>query len=712
MKWLRHANSPWIAVSAGIALAVLFALFANQMSRSVETIAAVRTADSFLNILQQTQGYYSRNIAGPASGNGVSLRTDYAEHPNSIPYPATFMHGLARELSDRKADYDFRFYSPLPFVDRPDSGPQDEFEWEAWSLFSSDPDQDRLLQIDQNGGHAVVRYAIPVRMGDGCVACHNSHEMSPHTYWQTGDLRGVQAISMPLNTLHESEAAEAQRSMAGLTILILALIALVTTGWILLMRNNRQLLQARVNIEKMANTDLLTSLGNRQRLFNAIDQKIALKPQNDANANGDIAGNAFTILVLDVCKFKVINDVHGQPIGDRVLEDVASSLRDALPGNAMISRLGADEFAAMMPGHMTIAEMDQAYRRIVARYDAPLVIDDKKLYIQMNAGFAVYPNDGADRGGLLAAANLALQAAKQSRPGAWQHFRQAMREQAQHADELAQELKLAFERRELTLFFQPQFDFSTRSLTGFEALVRWQHPERGILPPGAFLPIAEQRSMMLDMGEHLAHELVNVMHRWHAAGVPKVKFALNLHDDQLKDRDHLDKIERIVEGSGWDPSLITFEITEGCALEPESQELDRLARWQNAGYGVALDDFGTGYASLVHLRDLPIDEIKIDRSFAIDIEQAAQTKAIVRALTDISQTMNLTIVAEGIETESQAKIFADFGCDVAQGFLFGKPMSEADAMELARVQKGKRRHYDSQTLAAVNERDTEAAETL
>jgi diguanylate cyclase (GGDEF)-like protein len=442
------------------------------------------------------------------------------------------------------------------------------------------------------------------------------------------------------------------------------------------LHNSRQadeLAEQRDELERTATHDGLTGLPNRVHFHARLRQLLdARRPR-------------LAVLVMDLDRFKEVNDTLGHHNGDAMLRDVARRLTDALAGHAgaEVARLGGDEFAVLLDGADTNAAVATA-DHLLAALRAPFVVQAVTVQVESSIGICLAPIHGDDADTLLRRADVAMYRAKAD------HSRYALYEPQQDPYSEARlallgELRRAIEERELSVAFQPQANTLSGKIEGFEALLRWHHPQRGDLPPDEFIGLAEHSELIHELTRFILEEAIGQCAAWHAAGQP-VRVAVNLSARNLLDDSLAERVQGLLAAAGLPAAALLLEITE-TAIEADpvrSQAL--LERLREIGVGIAIDDFGTGYSSFGYLARLPVDEIKIDRSFVGSMDVDEKRLAIVRSTIQLGHNLGLRVVAEGVESEAIVRRLARLGCDVVQGYHIGRPMSaEMAGAQLRRV---------------------------
>jgi diguanylate cyclase (GGDEF)-like protein len=425
--------------------------------------------------------------------------------------------------------------------------------------------------------------------------------------------------------------------------------------------------RAEAKISHLARHDPLTNLPNRVMFREFLDSAFA-KPS---------LGEGCAILCLDLDHFKTVNDTLGHAIGDEVLKLAAVRLLTAVQRADMVARIGGDEFAVVQTAVERPEQCSELASRIVELLGQPFEIGGRPIELGTSVGIAIAPNDGATPDQLLKNADMALYLAKSDGRGTHRFFEREMdrRLQARHALEV--DLRAAITNAEFELHYQPIIRLEDGRVSGLEALVRWNHPQRGLIPPGQFIPLAEETGLIVPLGEWVLRTACAQAARWSEP----VGVAVNLSAAQFKGRNLVQIALSALAASGLAPNRLDLEITESVLLQDEANTLATLHQLRALGVRISMDDFGTGYSSLAYLRSFPFDKIKIDRSFVRDMTERSDSQAIIRAVTGLANSLKMSTVIEGIETEEQLKMAKAEGCNEAQGFLFSKPMPEPEVAE-------------------------------
>lgn len=429
--------------------------------------------------------------------------------------------------------------------------------------------------------------------------------------------------------------------------------------------------QAEEKVNRMAYYDGLTNLPNPALFKDRLAHELG-KP------TGDREMSAVIFLALD--RFKNIADTLGQGVGDELLRAVAGRLADDIRKTDTAAYFGGGEFALLVTESGSAENCVKIVRKIKNSLTLPFDCGGREFYITASFGISLAPGDGDDCQTLLRNASTALYRARQSGGDAYQFYEANMHERALKSLSLENSLRRGLEREEFVLHYQPQICASTGKLTGTEALVRWRHPELGMVPPLEFIPIAEETGLIAPLGEWILRSACEQSAAWQRAGFPALRVAVNLSLRQFQQSELVETISRILTVSGLAPQHLELELTESSLMENAAMTIETLHRLRNLGIKISIDDFGSGYSSLSYLRNLPIDTLKIDRAFVTDLAADSSDEAIVKTIITLARNLGLKTIAEGVETEEQSMILSGLGCDEMQGYLFGKPLP-AEALE-------------------------------
>ena len=422
-------------------------------------------------------------------------------------------------------------------------------------------------------------------------------------------------------------------------------------------------------IHRLAYYDALTHLPNRtlfqDRLHTALQQ-------------GERNKSWVVLMFLDLDRFKPINDSLGHAAGDRMLKDMATRLLACVDDDDTVARMGGDEFTLLLQPRATrVMALNQAVsvaEQILASLVQPFVLENREFFVTASIGIALSPQDGNELSQLMKNADTAMYHAKERGKNNFQFYQADMNASALERLELESDLRHALEQQEFILYYQPQFSGDGKRLTGVEALLRWNHPRRGLVPPGDFIPVLEELGLVVDVGDWVLAESCRQLKCWHQAKVRVPKVSVNISVRQFSDGQLGTRIANILKETGLSPACLELELTESILMREVSEALQILASLKNLGLSIAVDDFGTGYSSLNYLKQFPIDVLKIDRTFVDGLPAGEQDAQIVRAIIAMAHSLNLAVIAEGVETHEQLEFLREHGCDEVQGYLFGRPM--------------------------------------
>ncbi len=431
--------------------------------------------------------------------------------------------------------------------------------------------------------------------------------------------------------------------------------------------------QAEARAEYLTLHDPLTDLPNRVLFLRQAEELL--------HRGG---GSPRMVLLLDMARFKLINDSLGHAVGDELLRGVAQRLREHFDADALIARMGADEFAVLPD--QSPASLDDARNLthgLLEAFGDPFHLAGQDIFVSLVIGAALYPQAGQKIEDLLSHANIARLRAKQGGGDQVAFFGQEDNVRNVDRLKLEGELRQALERGQFELFYQPQIELRSGRIIGAEALMRWRHPERGLIPPGMFIPLLEEIGLIVPAGEWILHEVARQVHAWDKAGLT-LRVGVNISPRQFMDEHFLAKVSRILRETGVNPGLLDLEITESMAMRKPEASIALLHQLKDKGLKIALDDFGVGYSSLEYLLRFPIDMLKVDRAFVKNITRNQPDRAIVRAVVAIAQSMGLTTVAEGVEEQRQMDFLDALGIQEIQGYYIGKPMPVAEFEALVR----------------------------
>nr|WP_024966856.1 bifunctional diguanylate cyclase/phosphodiesterase [Pantoea sp. IMH] len=544
------------------------------------------------------------------------------------------------------------------------------------------------FKLRQGGGKlALLRAGAATLMGIAIAGMHYT---------------GMAAASFPAMS-HASEMGVNSNWLAVLVVVV----TLSILGITLIVSTLDARLQARTSVlasslaeanrelAQLALHDNLTRLPNRILLEDRLDQAV-----NKAEREG----NSFALMFMDLDGFKSVNDAFGHHIGDNLLIAVTERMKSLLKGHHTLARLGGDEFVLLVEigdpnDAATVADM------LVKAIDVPFLISRYELAVSLSIGIAVYPGDGKDERELMFNADAAMYHTKNNGRNGYSFFQPSMNTIAQNQLQLINDLWLARDNNELRVFYQPKFCAPQGPIMGFEALVRWQHPQRGLLTPDTFLPLAEKTGLIVTIGNWVIGEACRQLRIWHLQGNPHWSIAVNLSALQFEQAGLVEAVTTALETHHISPELLTLEVTETTAMRDPDESIRILTQLTDLGVKASIDDFGTGYSSLLYLKRLPASELKIDRAFVNELQAKSEDATIVTAIVALAQTLNLKVVAEGVETPEQQAFLTELGCNSLQGYLLGKPMPADQVPELTHYVDGR----EVDVLPGLKKRKQEAA---
>ncbi|MCD5995266.1 EAL domain-containing protein [Pseudomonas sp. CDFA 602] len=439
----------------------------------------------------------------------------------------------------------------------------------------------------------------------------------------------------------------------------------VITHFVAVFADISRIKQAQARLDYQAHHDPLTGLPNRT-LFESRLQTALLHSEE--------SGSLGAVLFLDLDRFKHINDSLGHPIGDLLLKGIAHRLKENLRDIDTVARLGGDEFIVLLPGLLQAADAQTIAHKLLACFSAPFQADEHEFFMSASIGCSLFPDDGTDVATLVKNADAAMYRSKAKGRNRVESYTRDLTAQASERIALEQELRRALDRNELSLSFQPKVCLLSNIMVGAEALIRWSHPLFGEVPPEHFIPLAEENGMILQIGDWVLEQACRQMHEWRKTHKPFGTLSVNLAGAQLRQPHLVSRIEQLLADHGLEPECLQLEITENFIMSQTQEALAVLHKLKKLGVQLAIDDFGTGYSSLSYLKRLPLDILKIDQSFVRGLPEDSHDAAIVRAIIALGRSMQLTVIAEGVENHEQQQFLAAEGCEQMQGYLISLPL--------------------------------------
>jgi len=426
------------------------------------------------------------------------------------------------------------------------------------------------------------------------------------------------------------------------------------------------------SVEWLAYHDGLTRLPNRRSFESTLHQQIR-------HANGHNEG--FAVLLFDLNRFKAINDTFGHTVGDETLCEITKRLQGVLADNCVMARWAGDEFVVMLPVCSYAQCAMRMAREMQAALRYPITVIDTELIMTVSIGICLYPKHAVDVETLVRNADLALYRAKRAGHSEIRMYSNVMHKHVVHQLQLQNDLHRALERNEFCLYYQPKFRTIDETIVGVEALIRWQHPVRGIVSPDEFIPLAEESGLIIPIGEFVLWEACRQLRQWQLSGLRPLRMAINLSPRQFRLPRLVELVEQVVHDTNVSPESLEFEVTEGITMQLDDS-ISVLKHFCDMGIRIAIDDFGTGYSSLRYIQKMPLHTLKIDKSFVRNLTKSSNDWIIVNTILSLARDLHLDVVAEGVETQEQFQLLREQRCSEVQGFLFSEPL---DAQSFAKL---------------------------
>jgi len=595
---------------------------------------------------------FRENIIVPLGDHAARIEMN-KPHPDIQKVRQGFIRG-GNHIDDIDGMFDlYRRFARVSFMQRAIQA------WEAADRY--------LIQLDEAGSSLQREVESP-------------SPSAPEILATLAEVSSINEKLTPIENQFVEALGEASRAAYQLlqAILFAATPGLLILGTVLSLRILQQRKREDDRVHHIAFHDELSGLPNRLMLIERLDQALSRHRR---------AEMTLAILYMNLDRFKVINDSLGHEAGDALLCLVADRLRAQLREGDSLARVGGDEFVVLIENYGNSIAVSACAQRVVEQLSAPYLLDKKDCHVTVSIGISTFPADGSDSQSLLKAADVAMYRAKETGRNNYQYYLPSMNIHTLERLELESDLRRALERGEFLLHYQPKVEVASGLITGVEALLRWKHPLRGLVPPLDFIPLAEETGLIVPIGEWVLATACARNKAWQGRGLPKLSVAVNLSARQFADTMLLANLTRIIHDSGLDPSLLELEITESAVMSNAECAVSVLEKLKSTGVQIAIDDFGTGYSSLAYLKRFPIDILKIDRSFIRDIPADSGDMKITRAIIAMAHGLRLKVVAEGVETAEQLKFLGSQSCDAVQGYFLYRPLREE---ELADVLKRNR----------------------
>jgi diguanylate cyclase (GGDEF)-like protein len=438
--------------------------------------------------------------------------------------------------------------------------------------------------------------------------------------------------------------------------------------------------------------DTLTGLPNRKSFYSCLEDLLHHAGRRDSD-------RVWALLFLDLDTFKQVNDTLGHDTGDQLLKGVAGRLKNCLRETDHLFRLSGDEFTIILTDLKRDIDVARVAKKILEVIRRPFQFSGQEIFTSTSIGISVYPSDGWDVEGLVKNADIAMYAAKEKGGDNYRFFTEEMNRKAQHRMKLENSLRQALDRNELRLYYQPLVN-ENNGIEGMEALLRWEHPELGLILPSEFIRITEETGIIVPVGKWVMETACTQTKRWHEMGFPELFVSVNLSARQLQEPDFEETVMHIIEKTGLPPSSLKLEVTEGSMIQNPEQSISKMKFLRSKGISFSIDDFGTGYSSLSYLKRFPIDALKIDRSFIIDSMRSKGDREIIKTILSMARNLKIDTIAEGVETTEQKEFLTNYGCNTMQGFLFAQPVP---VESFKRLLEGQRRQGSRvKTIPTIN----------
>lgn len=477
-----------------------------------------------------------------------------------------------------------------------------------------------------------------------------------------GVLNNSDEDGIPLQLIKQSQGS---KEISALANTVNTMIETIKKSRITLTKQHEQLLAQKEILAHQAHYDFLTGLPNRvlfnDRLEHAIEK-------------AHISGKKVALLFIDLDHFKEINDSLGHDFGDKLLQKVTAQFQRIMGGNNTLARLGGDEFTVVLEELQKAEEASYVAQLLIDLFTEPFFIEEKRLYISCSIGISIYPEDGKDARNLFRYADAAMYKAKEEGRNNFQYYSAEMTELSLQKIVIETNLREGLKQGELVVYYQPQINAKTGVVSGMEALVRWQSSLFGLMPPASFLSVAEASGLIIELDRFVMRTALTQAAKWRKEGLDTGVLAMNLTVKQLQQKDFLSLLQRLIEETGYDPKYLELEVTEGQIMTHPEEAIRILRQINQIGVKLSVDDFGTGYSSLSYLKKLPIHKLKIDQSFIKELPYDEEDVAITRAVIALAKSLNLNVIAEGVETLEQQEFLVQNGCEHIQGYFYAKPM--------------------------------------
>ncbi|MBL8519279.1 MAG: EAL domain-containing protein [Betaproteobacteria bacterium] len=684
---LRHPLPLVFAAIMAVVGTVIYLLMAQSQRKLIEH-EAVKIAEIVAGHALAARTVYTTQVSSKLAADGTGAVQDYHGRPGYVPLPAQFLKYVGRE-SERRSQSLYQYRPLSKWNLEPTQGLSDDFQRWAWRGLEA---QDQpapagpiawrdVWRIEPSAAGSVLRFmrADPAAEA-ACVQCHNDTEPAPEVaalrvaagvppgkQWVQHQLLGAIEVSVPLNRVEAVAAAQMADTMR--LVIAVSLLGLLAASWFAY-HDTRKSQATAAAYEIQARYDALTGLPNRLLLKERTEEMI--KRVSRESTYG-------ALIFLDLDDFKNINDSLGHSAGDTVLRVTAQRLATCVRQTDTVGRYSGDEFVIVVDGIGQPADAAEIARKIMTSVTEPHSLSEHDVIVSASIGIACFPNDGTDAGTLLKNADAAMYRSKENGRNQVSFFSSDMNAKALYKLGMTAKLRQAIARGELELFYQPKLSLHDKRVACVEALVRWRHPEFGLLTPDKFVHLAEESGLIEPLGEWALREALEQLARWRKKGLPVLQVAVNVSARQFNRPNFVQRLKDILAEAQAAPDCLEIEITESAVIRDPDKVEQVIAAIHAHGVSIAIDDFGVGHSSLNYLKRFRISTLKIDKSFVDGIPHDEHDRAISDAIIVLGKALKLKVVAEGVENEAQRDYLARAGCDEMQGFLFAKPLPAAEA---------------------------------
>ncbi|MCJ8337124.1 MAG: EAL domain-containing protein [Pseudomonadales bacterium] len=642
----------------------LTAWFLFQSYSRLANTSTLLQAESLTTTLKEVRILYTQEVVSIAKRQGLKITHDYKKYKGAIPLPATLSMILGNRiglLSDGSKSF---LYSAYPFSWREEGGLTDNFKRQAWQALRLQPDQPFYL-FEGSGSDRILRYATADVMQQGCVQCHNSHPDTPKSDWQIGDVRGILEVQVPAKSIETLVSDDLYTGIISASVILLIFFSVGYVIFSKLRSHSVELQESNKQLYLLATYDPLTGLYNRRMLIEHVLHAISLAIRHK---------NRFCLLYFDLDDFKKVNDNCGHSAGDRLLVQVAERIGCLLRDSDTFARMGGDEFVVLVEGVEDSYSLTALARRIIAAFENDFWVGQQSFKVTSSIGIAIYPENGKNPEELIINSDTAMYAAKNTGRNCFKFYSESMNEQARVQLEVERDIKEALKNNEFSVYYQPKVNPIKGVVCGAEALIRWHHPKKGLISPAKFMPIAELSDLIIEIDKWVREQVCRQILSWEEKGFPRLKISVNVSGKEFMRSEVLQHLIDLFEQYAVNQNLMELEITENTLMVNQEQGNTDYRTIRDMGVGLSIDDFGTGYCSLGYLKKYPVDTLKIDKSFIDNIINNERDAAIAKTIISMAHSLDMVVVAEGVETAGQRDFLIAHNCDLIQGYFYSAPM--------------------------------------